>query len=227
MNSVLARGSLHMAAGSAWRRPLLQRPFASARLRHYSTKQQQSKDSGDSRTWYWIPVGVGLTYIAFQRLYHIEADLAEDQKRQQQAVHGVAVAGPWQLHVLSALPLKAMSRLFGSFNELEIPGPLRTPLLRLYAWVFGCNLGEMKDPELRNYPNLATFFYRELCDGARPVDAQAAVVSPSDGKILHYGVVEQRKVEQVKGMTYSLDAFLGAPDVPATHGHAGITEQTM
>ncbi|KAJ2484684.1 phosphatidylserine decarboxylase 1, partial [Coemansia sp. RSA 2052] len=91
------------------------------------------------------------------------------------------------------------------------------PLLHVYAWTFGCNLGEMKDPELTHYPNLATFFYRELREDARPVDLHpaAAVVSPSDGKILHFGVVEQRQVEQVKGLTYSLDAFFGKADDPA------------
>ncbi|KAJ1668790.1 phosphatidylserine decarboxylase 1 [Coemansia sp. RSA 1813] len=107
-----------------------------------------------------------------------------------------------------------MSRMFGSFNEIEIPGMLRSPLLRIYAWIFECNIDDMKDPDLSHYPNLATFFYRELKDGARPVDLDEStiVVSPSDGKILHFGVVEQREVEQVKGLTYNLDAFFGKAD---------------
>ncbi|KAJ2478902.1 phosphatidylserine decarboxylase 1 [Coemansia sp. RSA 2320] len=118
-----------------------------------------------------------------------------------------------------------MSRLFGSFNEMEIPRLLRKPLLHVYAWLFGCNLGEMKDPDLSHYPNLATFFYRELSDNARPVDLNptAVVVSPSDGKVLHFGVVEQREVEQVKGLTYSLDAFFGKAD----DGVAAITAASM
>lgn len=33
--------------------------------------------------------------------------------------------------------------------------------------------------------------------------------SPSDGKILHYGRVENGILEQVKGVTYSLRGFLG------------------
>ncbi|KAJ2784299.1 phosphatidylserine decarboxylase 1 [Coemansia javaensis] len=180
--------------------------------RYASTRGGDSKAPGDNKGWYWIPVGAGLAVIGAQRLYHIRR--AEQRRADQAPVDGVAVRGPWQLHVLSALPLKAMSRLFGSFNEIVIPGPLRAPLLRVYAWLFGCNLGEMKDPELAHYPNLAAFFYRELRDGARPIDMrdEAAVVSPSDGRILHFGVVEQREVEQVKGLTYSLDALLGRAD---------------
>ncbi|KAJ2670495.1 phosphatidylserine decarboxylase 1 [Coemansia sp. RSA 1085] len=175
---------------------------------------QRSKAKPGTNGWYWIPVGAGIAYIGFQRLYHIEQDLSKEKQR---TVSGVTVPGPWQLYVLSALPLKAMSRLFGSFNEIEIPYALRKPLLHIYAWIFGCNLSEMKDPDLSHYPNLAKFFYRELRDDARPIDMreEAVVVSPSDGKVLHFGVVEQREVEQVKGLTYSLDAFFGKADDPA------------
>lgn len=197
------------------------------RLRYYSSNSNQKEKESSKTGWYWIPVGVGLTYIGFQRLYHIESDLAQEQTKK--ATAGVAVPGPWQLHVLSALPLKAMSRLFGSFNEMEIPQSLRKPLLHVYAWTFGCNLGEMKDPDLSHYPNLATFFYRQLKEDARPVDTSpdSIVVSPSDGKVLHFGVVEQREIEQVKGLTYDLDAFFGRADEPTANTTGGISDATM
>lgn len=44
---------------------------------------------------------------------------------------------PRQVQVMSTLPLKAVSRLWGRFNELEIPYYLRTPGFRLYSWIFG------------------------------------------------------------------------------------------
>lgn len=34
-------------------------------------------------------------------------------------------------------------------------------------------------------------------------------ISPADGKILHFGRVKNCEVEQVKGVTYSLETFLG------------------
>ncbi|KAI8052510.1 phosphatidylserine decarboxylase-domain-containing protein [Syncephalis plumigaleata] len=119
------------------------------------------------------------------------------------------VVGPWQVHFATALPLKGLSRFFGWFNELTLPMWFRRPGLRFYAWLFGCNLDEMKDPNLMHYDNLADFFYRELRDDARPIDDTSILVSPADGRVLHYGVVVGRQVEQVKGVTYSLDAFLG------------------
>ena len=33
--------------------------------------------------------------------------------------------------------------------------------------------------------------------------------SPADGKVLHFGSVKNNEVEQVKGVTYSLEQFLG------------------
>lgn len=35
------------------------------------------------------------------------------------------------------------------------------------------------------------------------------MLSPADGKILQFGTIEHGSIEQVKGMTYSLDALLG------------------
>jgi len=38
-------------------------------------------------------------------------------------------------------------------------------------------------------------------------------VSPVDGKVLHFGIAENGLVEQVKGVTYPLRAFLGEPEL--------------
>lgn len=72
------------------------------------------------------------------------------------------------------------------------------------------SLDEVSEPDLHVYPNLAAFFYRTLKPGARPLDPDShALLSPSDGKILQYGRIEGGDIEQVKGMTYSVDALLG------------------
>ena len=42
-----------------------------------------------------------------------------------------------QVQVMSTLPLKAVSRLWGRFNDLDIPYYLRVPGFRLYSWIFG------------------------------------------------------------------------------------------
>lgn len=69
----------------------------------------------------------------------------------------------------------------------------------------------MSEPDLHAYPNLASFFYRSLKPGVRPLDPNSStLLSPADGRILQFGTIERGEVEQVKGMTYSLDALLGS-----------------
>ncbi|OAL04834.1 phosphatidylserine decarboxylase [Phaeosphaeriaceae sp. SRC1lsM3a] len=112
---------------------------------------------------------------------------------------------------MSTLPLKALSRLWGRFNEIDIPYYLRVPGFKLYSFIFGVNLSEVSEPDLHVYPNLAAFFYRTLKPGVRPLDPNPnAILSPADGKVIQFGTIEHGEVEQVKGVTYSLDALLGS-----------------
>jgi len=68
---------------------------------------------------------------------------------------------------------------------------------------------------LHKFPNLAAFFYRTLKPGVRPLDANPnALLSPCDGRVLQFGQIEGGDIEQVKGMTYSLDALLGRHTPP-------------
>ncbi len=46
-------------------------------------------------------------------------------------------SGPWTVQVMSTLPLKALSRLWGRFNEIDIPYYLRVPGFKLYSFIFG------------------------------------------------------------------------------------------
>jgi phosphatidylserine decarboxylase len=41
------------------------------------------------------------------------------------------------VQIMSTLPLKALSRIWGRFNELTIPYYLRVPGFKLYSFIFG------------------------------------------------------------------------------------------
>ncbi|RKP11548.1 phosphatidylserine decarboxylase-domain-containing protein [Piptocephalis cylindrospora] len=167
-----------------------------------SIRSSQARSKGRGVRWFLVPLGI-LTGVG-------AVSYARDER---------AVVGPWHVHVISSLPLRAVSRLFGSFNSLTLPESLRKPGYHLYAWIFGCNLEEMEDPDLTHYPNLGEFFYRSLKPGARPMDDTSELVSPADGKVLHFGVVTHGQVEQVKGVTYELQALLGgSSNVPQPTG---------
>ena len=71
----------------------------------------------------------------------------------------------------------------------------------------------MNIEDLAHYKNLSQFFRRKLKPGARIIDQASTLVSPCDGKVLHFGKVDNDGyLEQVKGVNYSLKGFLGEQD---------------
>ncbi|KUI71392.1 Phosphatidylserine decarboxylase proenzyme 1, mitochondrial [Cytospora mali] len=184
---------------------------------------------GKSKTeWYFIPVGVGIGFLGLVQGYKVYTREKERQEEEEQAKKHkrrprIRPDGPWQVQIMSTLPLKALSRLWGRFNEVDIPYYLRVPGFKLYSWVFGVNLDEVSEPDLHVYPNLAAFFYRTLKPGARPLDPNPnALLSPADGRVLQFGQIRGGDIEQVKGMTYSIDALLGK-NTPTPSIRSGTT----
>ncbi|KAI4206029.1 MAG: hypothetical protein LQ346_001339 [Caloplaca aetnensis] len=169
--------------------------------------------------WRPIPITLGIGFLGAIQFYRVrkrehDRDRAEEEEEKQNHRPAkrkrIRPSGPWQVQVMSTLPLKAFSRLWGRFNELQIPYYLRVPGFKLYSWIFGVNLAEVAESDLHVYPNLASFFYRSLKPGVRPLDPNpSALLSPADGRVLQMGMIEDGEVRQVKGMTYSLDALLG------------------
>ncbi|KAG1908585.1 phosphatidylserine decarboxylase-domain-containing protein [Suillus fuscotomentosus] len=169
--------------------------------------------------WYPLPLAVGailLVVIQYRKkVARVEHEVGVDDEGREV----IKVKGPWHVHVICALPLRNMSRVWGYMNSLELPVWIRPYGFRLYAYVFGCNLEEIDADDLTQYTSLGQFFCRKLKPGARPID-NAILVSPADGTVLHLGTIENLRVEQVKGITYSLDALLGVdrsdPESPAS-----------
>lgn len=167
-------------------------------------------------------MALGVTFLGAFQLYriqrrekHTQSEAKDGQETDSQGRpkkrERIRPSGPWTVQVMSTLPLKALSRVWGRFNELTIPYYLRVPGFKLYSFIFGVNLSEVSEPDLHVYPNLASFFYRTLKPGVRPLDPDPnAVLSPADGKVIQFGTIEHGEVEQVKGVTYSLDALLGS-----------------
>ncbi|KAL1952380.1 hypothetical protein VTO73DRAFT_1529 [Trametes versicolor] len=213
---------LHARTGAALRRTTL-------RLLSNDTRSRGSDGSGSHRdplykrladawqntptTWYPLPIAAGallLIFIQYRRKSATKEVVVDEHGNEV-----IRLKGPWHVHVIGALPLRNMSRLWGYLNSLELPVWARPVGFRVYATIFGCNLDEVEH-DLTDYRSLGDFFYRRLKDGARPI-ADAVLVSPADGRVLHFGVIKDGRIEQVKGSTYSLDALLGVarPGSPA------------
>ncbi|TFK01100.1 deleted in malignant brain tumors 1 protein-like [Platysternon megacephalum] len=121
----------------------------------------------------------------------------------------IRLAREWEVSLYKSVPTRLLSRAWGRLNQVELPTWLRKPVYSLYIWTFGVNMKEAAVEDLHHYRNLSEFFRRKLKPQSRPVCCYHSVISPSDGKILNFGQVENCEVEQVKGVTYSLESFLG------------------
>uniref|UniRef100_A0A1A8SJ76 Phosphatidylserine decarboxylase proenzyme, mitochondrial n=3 Tax=Nothobranchius TaxID=28779 RepID=A0A1A8SJ76_9TELE len=120
-----------------------------------------------------------------------------------------SLASSRQVALYRSFPTRLVSRAWGRLNGLDLPTWLRKPIYSLYIWTFGVNMQEAAVEDLHQYKNLGEFFRRRLKPAVRPVCAASCLTSPADGRILHFGRVKNSEVEQVKGVTYSLENFLG------------------
>lgn len=110
------------------------------------------------------------------------------------------------------LPKNLISKVGGWIASIRWPGPLLRLQLRSYAWTWGVNMEEVRDP-LTSFRSMQEFFVRHLKDSARPIEpADDAFVSPCDGAWGASGTVAQGQLLQVKGRPYSLAELLGSDE---------------
>lgn len=201
-------------------RSLLNRFFSA------EARQRRREKRRFVRWWTLTSIAVVLGGVAARISYERGEEVDENEQFHQYTIRPQS----WQLYAYQTLPLKTISRLWGQVNSIQLPVWLRSPSYHLYSALFGVNLDEMEDRELSSYRNLSEFFYRKLRPGARTIE-DSELVSPSDGKVLKFGVIQNGEIEQVKDMTYSIDALLGlstkrfaAPTHQLVFEHDGHTE---
>ncbi len=106
------------------------------------------------------------------------------------------------------LPTQAISRAAGVLGRTEIR-PICQALVRAFAWRYQVDLGEAERGSPDDYRSFNDFFTRRLKPGARPVaDDERAVVSPADGYLSQFGVVEDGRLLRAKGHRFSVAALL-------------------
>lgn len=82
-------------------------------------------------------------------------------------------------------------------------------LIRQFVKLYDVNTDEIRDELPGDFENFNAFFVRELKDGARPIDDDAAsIVSPVDGTVSAAGKLRDNIVLQAKGLDYTLEDLL-------------------
>ena len=109
------------------------------------------------------------------------------------------------------LPKHLLSRFVGALAASEL-GIVRTPFIRLFKRAYGISLAEAERTAVADYHSFNDFFTRALAAGARPIDGgEHTLISPVDGFVSEFGAIDDGRLLQAKGITYSLAELLGDP----------------
>jgi phosphatidylserine decarboxylase len=106
------------------------------------------------------------------------------------------------------IPRRLVTRFVGWLSRIEQP-LVRDVSIAVWRLFSDLDLSEAKKTSFRS---LHDCFVRELKDGARPVDPDPAVmVSPCDAIVGACGRIEDTRLLQIKGLSYTLEDLLLDP----------------
>lgn len=108
------------------------------------------------------------------------------------------------------IPRRTATRFMGWLSRIEQP-LARDLLIGVWRLFSDLDLSEAKKTEFKSVRDC---FIRELRDGARPIDRQAAaLISPCDAIVGACGAIAGSDLVQVKGSSYPLRELLGDPEL--------------
>ncbi|WP_101924681.1 archaetidylserine decarboxylase [Luteimonas rhizosphaerae] len=118
------------------------------------------------------------------------------------------------------LPHRLLSSLARRLAYSRHPGTRRW-LIDTVVRKFGVDLSEAADADPSSYASFNAFFTRALRDGARQPDPDPdALLMPADGHISQCGPIEDGRIFQAKGRSFTAAELLGSDEdaAPFRHG---------
>lgn len=107
------------------------------------------------------------------------------------------------------LPQHLLSRLVGRLAECRTPW-VKNLFINWFRQRYQVDMSQALQPDPEAYEHFNAFFTRALKPDARPLDnTPGALLSPADGAISQLGPIEQGRIFQAKGRSYSLNTLLG------------------
>ncbi|MDT0507666.1 archaetidylserine decarboxylase [Novosphingobium sp. MMS21-SN21R] len=101
-------------------------------------------------------------------------------------------------------------------------GPATTRLIRWFVGKYGVAMEEAENPDIASYKTFNDFFTRPLKAGARPL-ADADFVCPVDGAISQFGGIDDQRIVQAKGHSFTTTALVGGDaDLAAQFRHGSF-----
>jgi phosphatidylserine decarboxylase len=105
------------------------------------------------------------------------------------------------------LPKLALTEFAGRVANRK-GGNVTPAIIRWFARKYQVNMQEAHNSDLASYHSFNEFFTRALREGVRPM-SDVDFVSPVDGAISQFGIIEHDQIFQAKGHRYSTTALVG------------------
>jgi len=118
------------------------------------------------------------------------------------------------------VPQHCLSRLTGWLAQVRHPLWLKNFVIQQFVRHFEVNMAEAQQPDPTAFASFNDFFTRELQIGARPI-ADADLVCPADGAISQLGAIEEGRIFQAKGQSFSTRELLGGDEERAAQFSGG------
>jgi phosphatidylserine decarboxylase len=107
------------------------------------------------------------------------------------------------------LPHHLLSRLLSRLTHARA-GAVKNFLIRGFSRLYHINLDEAASSNPADYEHFNAFFTRALKPGVRPMEGgEKVVVSPVDGTVSQCGLIEDGRIFQAKGRSYTTRQLLG------------------
>lgn len=119
-----------------------------------------------------------------------------------------------------ALPRYWMTRCVYRLTRVRSVA-IKNVLIRRFVALFRVDVSEARQAVPDGYATFNDFFTRELKEGVRPIDdAMDSIVSPVDGTLSAWGGIDDDRIYQAKGKSYTLSDLL-AVDLDEAHAFRG------
>lgn len=119
------------------------------------------------------------------------------------------------------MPLHALTGLGHRVTRIRNHA-VKDLLIDTFVRLYNVDLGEAEEPNRHAYPDFNSFFTRPLRPGARPIaDGQEDIACPVDGVVSQAGAIEEDRIFQAKGRSFSVRELLGGSEERAAQFAGG------
>jgi phosphatidylserine decarboxylase len=105
------------------------------------------------------------------------------------------------------LPKQSLTSLVGRGAAAQ-GGAMTTRVIRWFVGRYGVDMTEAENPDIASYKSFNDFFTRPLKAGMRPL-ATADLICPVDGAISQFGPIDDDRLVQAKGHSFTTTDLVG------------------